>query len=263
MKWRLISVSFIVILLFAFGSVLAQEQKSGKATGRLLAKNGTPMTGGLLYVFSEGGPIPDPEKYWRVPDFLSGIKEQGNFSIELPEGNYYFGAIKRKVGKTENGPPQIGDMFYKAVDEKGNPKLYRVKQGEKLDLGTVTDIVPFKGLAQGGNISSIEGRVVTGDGKPVKGALVFAFLSESMIGKPSFASSFRTGKDGKYVLRVHAGGNYFLRARDIYGGGPPVAGALIGSFGGEKPEAVVVKTGETTKGIDITVTKFKGRGQQP
>jgi hypothetical protein len=60
---------------------------------------------------------------------------------------------------------------------------------------------------------------------------------------------------------VDVGGTYYLRARDIYGGGPPVPGSIIGQYGGNEPQGVVVNTGEITKGIDITVDRFKGRGQ--
>lgn len=260
MKWRFLIFLFVVFF-FASGKVSAQDQKTGEVSGMLLTKDGTPMSGGLVYFFSKGGPLPDPDRYWRVPDFLAEIKDKGKFSIVLPDGEYYFGAIKRVAGKTENGPPQDGDFFYKALDKKGKPKLYTVKKGKKLNLGPISGAEPFKGLVVLDKISAIEGKVIASDGRPVAGALVFAFLSDSMIGKPLFAS-YRSDPDGKYLLRVNEGGNYYLKARDIYGGGPPVTGAIIGSFGGEAPKAVMVKTGEITRGIDITVEKFKGRGQQ-
>jgi len=258
-RWLLL-ISTIALFFLVSGSVLVQAQETGQVTGRLQTKSGKPMSGGLVYFFTVKGPLPDPDRYWRIPDFLVEIKDKGKFSIELPEGEYYFGAIKRARGKTENGPPQAGDFFYKALDDKGAPTLYSVTKGEKKDLGTIAGVMPYKGLKVGDSITAIEGRVITADGKPVKGALVFAFISEAMIGKPTFAS-YRTGKDGKYVLRVNQGGSFFLRVRDIYGGGPPIPGAIIGTFGGETPETVSVKTGDRVKGIDITVAKFKGRGQ--
>jgi hypothetical protein len=59
---------------------------------------------------------------------------------------------------------------------------------------------------------------------------------------------------------VDKGGNYFLRVRDIYGGGPPVKGAIMGGYGQEKATSVNVKTGEITEGIDITVTRHLDMG---
>jgi len=261
MKRQRIFWVLLVVFFLAYGNVSAENTKTGEVAGTLRTKDGAAMTGGLVYFFTKKGPLPDPDKYWRVPDFLSEIKDNGKFSIVLPEGEYYFGAIKRNAGKTENGPPQDGDFFYKALDNKGRPKLYSVKKGKKLNLGVVSGATPFKGLTGGDKVSAIEGKVVTADGTPVAGALVFAFVTDSMVGKPTFAS-YRSGSDGKYALRVSEGGNYYLKARDVYGGGPPVTGAIIGSYGGEAPQAVVVKTGEITRGIDITVEKFKGRGQQ-
>jgi hypothetical protein len=259
-RWPLL-ISFLVVFVLTIGNVSAQEQTTGQLSGKLLTTGGAPMNGGLVYIFFTAGPVPDPDKYWRVPDFLAEMNDKGEFSIELPEGDYYLGAIKRKSGKTGNGPPEVGDYFYKGIDKQGTPIVFVVKKGENHTIGSLSEAMPFKGPVAGNKISAIEGRVIGSDGKPVEGALVFAFLSESMIGRPNFASN-STGKDGKYLLRVHEGGNYYLRARDIYGGGPPEAGALIGTFGGEAPKAVVVKTGAVAKGIDITVEKFKGRGIQ-
>jgi len=262
MNVRLLFFCLCVVPFIVSGSASAQEQGTGRFSGRLLTKDGKSLSGGLVYFFTEDGPKPDPERYWRIPDHLAkigGVK--GKFSVELPEGNYYVGAIKRAAGKTENGPPQVGDYFYKALDAKGKPKLFTVKKGKTLNIGTLPEAIRFTGLVAGSTPSAIEGRVRFSDGKPVAGALVFAFLSDEMKVKPAFAS-YATGTDGKYILRVHEGGDYFLRVRDHYGGGPPETGALMGTFGGEAPAAVSVRTGETTTGIDITVDRFKGRGQE-
>jgi len=265
MRRRLCMLLLLFAVLLSAGTSIAQQNEEpgpgpGQVSGALFTKEGAPMNGGLVYFFTRTGPLPDPERYWRVPDFMAEIGEKGEFSLELLEGEYYIGAIKRAAGKTENGPPEIGDLFYKGVDANGKPSSFIVKKGERTDLGAIRGAVPFKGLPAGNKISAIKGKVITPNGKPVKGALVFAFLTPSIMGKPAFAS-YRTGKDGTYVLRVDEGGSFFLRARDIYGGGPPVTGALIGNYGGETPQPVVVITGKMTKGINITVEKFKGRGR--
>lgn len=246
-------------LALAPASLVAQGQETGHVSGKLLTREGVPMTGGLVYFFAGEGPIPNPEEYWRVPDFVAEIKAQGDFSVELPEGEYYIGAIKRASGKTDNGPPSPGDMFYRSLEGNGLPKRHGVKKGENIEFGSIAEAVPFKGLSGSKKISAISGRILKKNGKPVAGALVFAFQSEAMIGKPLFAS-YRTGKDGKYTLRVSEGGNYYLRVRDIYGGGPPAPGAVMGVFGGATAKAVAVKQGKIAKGIDITVDIFEGKG---
>jgi hypothetical protein len=259
---KLIFLAFVLLVLFFLtGSICAQEK--GRITGKLLTKDGeTTMGGGLVHFFdAERGAIPDPDKYWRVPDEIANIDENGEFTVKLHEGKYYMGAIKRSSGTKDVGPPLKGDLFFISSDEKGSPKVYSVKKGEEINLGTISEATPYKGWSMKDNITYIEGRVLT-DGNPVEGALVLGYILPTMIGKPDFVSE-RADKDGKYILRVPGGGSYYLMARDIYGGGPPVEGSIMGVYGTKKiPTAVTVKTGESTKGIDINVITFPGRGSR-
>jgi hypothetical protein len=283
MKRLIFLTSVIVFFLFTIGVVSAAELQKGRISGKLMIKDGGPMGEDLVHFFNaETGPIPDPDKYWRVPDFITDIKENGEFTTELNEGKYYIGAIKRISGKKEVGPPLIGDFFFISQDEKGTPKLYIVKKGEDTNIGTISEAIPFKGWGIKDKITAIEGRVLIEDGKPVEGALVFAYSSSAMSDRPEFISD-RTDKDGKFILRVYEGGTYYLRARDLYGGGPPATGGIIGTYrketsshllspsppgpsglvgiyGKETSTAIVVNTGEIKKGIDINVVRFPGRG---
>jgi len=257
-------IVFISIVLFAFlftcGSVFAQEQNTCRVTGTLMSKDGGPMAGGLIHFFNvETGPVPYPDKYWRVPDALADLNEKGGFTIELPEGKYYLGAIKRTSGTKEVGPPLVGDLFFISSDEKGSPKVYTVKRGEEINIGTLSEATPFKGWVASDDITIIEGKVLMNE-EPVEGALVFAYTSPRMFAKPDYVSD-RADKDGRYVLRVPGGGDYYLMARDTYGGGPPTDGTVMGVYGKQKtPIAVKVYTNEAKKGIDIAVIKFPGRG---
>jgi hypothetical protein len=260
MKRLVFLASLFFIALFMLSLASAQEINKSWVRGKLMIKDGGPMGNGLVYFFNaETGPIPNPDKYWRVPDEITQINDNGEFSMELREGKYYMGAIKRVSGKKEVGPPLIGDYFFISSDEKGTPKLYVVKKGEDINVGTISEATPFKGWSKD-NITAIEGRVFINDGKPVEGALVFGYVLPTMVGKPDFVSE-RSDKDGKYILRVPEGGSYYLMARDIYGGGPPVEGSIMGVYGSKAvPIAVTVKTGESIKGIDIKVIMFPGRG---
>jgi hypothetical protein len=80
-----------------------------------------------------------------------------------------------------------------------------------------------------------------------------------MTGLPPF-TSYRTGEDGKYYINVSQAGRYYLRVRDVYGGGPPVPGAIMGSYGEDEPAGVEVKKDKVTGGIDIAVVKHLQRG---
>ncbi len=257
--------SFLPVLFFFAGSLCivttaVPEGKTGAVTGRLMLKGGGPMSGGQIFFFSEAsGPPPSRDKYWRIPDYVAPINDEGWFSIALPEGKYFAGAIKRTSGE-KTGPPKEGDYFFASADEKGSPLVYRVIQGEMIDIGVISGAVPFKKAAtEPGEITAIEGTVIDPQGKPVENALVFAYTSPAMSGKPVFASE-RTSKDGRYILRVHKGGSYYLKSRSVYGGGPPSAGEMIGAYGEREAAAVNVSTGLSTSAINIKVSKFPGRG---
>lgn len=262
---RLIFLSGVFLVIFLMSDVIsaqeAKEIKTSTITGQLMIKGDGPVAGGRVFFFNDAsGPPPSKEKYWRIPDYVTDTDNSGKFSIELPEGKYYLGAIKTISGG-KIGPPAEGDIFYAGTDEQGKPKTYIIKQGLKTDIGVISEAAPFKRsvVKFGDGITAIEGTVLDGAGKPVEGALVFAFLSPTMVGRPLFASD-RTGKDGKYILRVHEGGKYYLRVRNVYGGGPPKAGEVIGDYGEKDAVAVALKSGEKVRGVNIKVRSFTGRG---
>jgi hypothetical protein len=242
---------------------MAREIKTGFVTGQFMIRDNGPLANGQAFFFNDAtGPAPSETKYWRVPDHVAALDGNGRFSVELPSGKYYIGGIKRLSGKQHIGPPEEGDLFLGSRGSEGKPiPAYVVKTGERTDVGILSGASPFRRAAvqYGPGITAIDGMVLYPDGRPAEGALVFGYLSPTMVGKPTFVSE-RTGKDGMYILRVNTGGRYYLKVRDLYGGGPPAAGAIMGSYGQEKPTEVTVKTGERTSGIMIKVIRFPGRG---
>lgn len=252
----------VAAVLFCMSTaVFAEDVRTGTITGKMMVKNGGPLANGVVFFFNEAsGPPPSPEKYWRVPDEIVGTDGEGNFKAVLVEGKYYLGASKRKSGQ-EVGPPQEGDYFLPVMEEKGVSKAFRVDKGKMADIGTIAEAVPFSRatIKTKNDITAIEGTITDAEGKPLERAMVFAFLTPAMVGKPLFVSE-RTGKDGKYLLRVNQGGGYYLKIRDVYGGGAPKVGEIMGGYGQDKPMPVTVKTGTTVKGIDIKGVRFLGRG---
>jgi len=249
-----------LFLILFFHTVFGQEIKTGTISGQLMTKGGSPLSGGQAFFFNNAsGPPPSADKYWRIPDYVTRIDEQGKFSLNLPEGTYYLGAIKRISGE-KIGPPKEGDYFFASMDDKGLPKSYLVKRGMKNDIGTISEAIPFqKSVSKPGTeITAVEGTILDTEGNPVVGALVFAYTSPTMVGKPLFASE-RTGKDGHYTLRVYDNGNYYLRVRSVYGGGPPAIGEIIGFYGEKEPIAVSTRKGEKMQGVNILVRRFYGK----
>jgi hypothetical protein len=90
--------------------------------------------------------------------------------------------------------------------------------------------------------------------RPVENAVVYAYTTKEMTGLPAF-TSYSTGKDGKFIITMDKGGEYYLKVRDPYSGGPPLSGNAIGDFGGNDPVALTVVTGKISEGIDVKLMR--------
>lgn len=258
----------IFVVLFVIMMVLPVCISSGAddlitptmMTGTFQVKAGQPMSGGLFYLYDLAkGPVPSVDKYWRVPDHAKALQEDGSFSLKLPEGAYCIGAIVRQRGATMIGLPEAGDYFLLSLDDKGLPKTYQVKKGERLDVGTISGARLVKLPFLAAVTTAIEGTIQDVEGNPVEGAMVFAFLTPRIVGKPLFGSE-RSSRDGKFVLSVPEGGIYYLKVRNDFGGGPPQAGRLVDRDKDEPLMDVSVETGKTAQIGVIKVKKFSGRG---
>ncbi len=235
--------------------VMPQRDKGlllGTLKGFIQTVEGKPLAGGEAYFFNEKtGPAPAPEKYWRVPDAFAKLDDKGGYSIDLPPGSYYIGAIQRSGGKAAIGPPADGDMFYAGKNK------YEVLPATQNSVDVVKGAKPFSrpALAQGEGVTAIEGSVFDTSGKPVENVMVFAHIQPAMYNKPLFVSE-KTDRSGAFLLRVAGAGTYYLRVRNIYGGGMPEEGSSMGVYGGNNPKAVVVKDGDLIKGITIIEEKI-------
>lgn len=224
----------------------------GTLKGFIQTSEGTPLAGGEVFFFNEAtGPSPAPEKYWRVADEMSSLDDKGGFSVELSPGRYFIGAILRKGGKTISGPPSDGDIYF------AGESRYEVLPAAQNNLEVIKGAKPFSKsiLVKESRLTIIEGALFDPSGKPIENVMVFAHKQLSMNDKPLFVSE-GTNKEGAYQLRVAGGGTYYLRLRDIYGGGAPVEGTFMGAYGGNNPIAVVIKEGEVMKGINLTGERF-------
>ena len=236
----------------------AEDIQTGWISGQMMIKDGGPMSDGMVVFFrADKGPAPDPNRYMRVPDEIDGIDTDGKFRVELPVGKYFMGAIKRMSGESI-GPPNDGDYFFISRDIQDVQITYLIEEEKNLSIGIIANAVPFKREIPE-DVTAISGSILDLKNEPVAGAIVFAYFTETMTGLPPFAS-YRTGEDGKYFISVNQGGRYYLRVRDKYGGGPPVAGEVMGGYGEERAAAVNVKEGKITSGIDIKVIRHFQRG---
>lgn len=243
--------------IFAQPAPASRSDASGIITGKILVKSGGPLAGGSVFFYEAlTGTPPFKDQVRRLHTLRVDIDADGKFRAELPPGKYYMKAVKRLFTE-KAGALQDGDYVYYSVDSNGEAKEYVVKSGEILDIGTISDAVPYK-KSEDVIKTAIEGVITDREGKPVEGVTVFALTDYTIITKPLYFST-KTGTDGKYVLRVPEG-TYYLRARNKLKGGPPEPGHLLGMFGGKTPVPVTVKDAEIKKGIDITVIRFPGKG---
>jgi hypothetical protein len=260
MKQLFIAVGCVIAFMAAATIAMADAPKLGALSGQFMISPGMPMSEGLAYFYNLAtGPAPSRDRYWRVPDNVKGLDKEGRFTIELAAGDYCVGAVKRH-GSPQIGPPQKGDVFLLDLDDKGKPKIISVSSGKNIDMGVVSGASLSTNSSVSEGLTAVEGVVRDSEGKPVEGALVLAFISPTIIGKPLFVSE-RSGKDGRFLLRVHEGGIYYLKLRNTYGGGPPRAGAILDGNKEEPLHQVSVKTGETARGVVLTGKIFPGRGR--
>lgn len=245
LEMKQLVLSIFLLSLCTVSISPAEELKQGRITGRMMIKDGGPMSDGAVLIYDAAGPLPLPDKYFRVPDNVAFIDEEGKFSHEIASGTYFIGGMKKKAGKGP-GPPKEGDFFFIIQEPGGMPKAFVVDEIETLDIGTISEGVPYKISIDREGVTAIEGTVLNGKGAPVEGVVVFADVTPAKDRGISFVSGW-TGKDGKYFLRVHGGGTYNLSATDFLGS--------RGIYGEESTEPVSVKTGEVLKGIDLIIGK--------
>lgn len=251
------NLSAILIMLLWSSTVIASENVSGGIAGAWIPPNIGPIADGIIYAFNtSAGPPPDIDGSRRVPDGIALTNDQGKFSLELAEGTYYLSSWKKAAGPAP-GPPQDGDLHALSRDDKGAPVKYTVKRGLTTDNVILRQASVFKSptINISTGMTAITGTLKTFDGAPIADAIVQVYANQEVRGKPSYVS-YKTGKDGKYVVKIDQEGTYYITVRARYSGGRPENGEPLGFYGGEAAQPVVVKKQSVTKDIDIQVGQF-------
>ncbi|MDF1535367.1 MAG: carboxypeptidase-like regulatory domain-containing protein [bacterium] len=238
------------VLIFAIAAALLVPGCGSHQPSRPATVTGTvtvSLADALVYIYQEGDDIFGPARVISEP-----TATDGSFSLSLKPGKYLAVARKRVSGESA-GPVLIGDY-------RSEPVAFEVSQGQEKVVLSMTAVIKvsnekaFPASAQE-NATGIAGRVSDADGNPVEGTRVHVYDHIQMSERPKYVSE-RTGADGKYFVPVKRGGTYYLSARDRFGG-PPQIGDLFGRYdeGTVDPSGVVVRKGEVTGDVDITVHK--------
>jgi hypothetical protein len=206
-----------------------------------------PLAEARIYIYGEGDDIYGPARVISEP-----TSSDGSFSLSLKPGKYV-AVVRKRVSEEVAGPVMIGDF-------RGDPVPFEVSegaQGVSLSLAATIKVANEKVFPsrESGDATAISGVVLDADGNAMEGIRVHIYDHIQMSERPKYVSE-RTGADGKFFVSVKRGGTYYLAARDRFGG-PPQIGDLYGRYdeGTVDPSGVVVRKGELTDGIGITVQK--------
>lgn len=209
---------------------------------------GRPLEGAVVYLY-----LGDAEEL-KGPGFRQSMPtgETGEYSFEeLPEAPYFVAVRKR--AEAGPGPLREGDLHGVATS---NPVEVRASQEVTVTLHLVRkekDEDPnLGGLGLPG--TSVRGRVVDDEGRPVSGVYVFGYRSRTIgHGMPDFASR-PTGSDGEFELPLGDGGLFYVGARERTGGSP-APGERFGLYEGAADHSLEVTKGAQLKGVTIHVAR--------
>ncbi|WP_303722011.1 carboxypeptidase-like regulatory domain-containing protein [Malonomonas rubra] len=225
--------------------------KSGITGKVFLKQEGQPLSGAYVNVYPSHAPnLLGPSTYISSPTDASG-----NYSIDVPPGQYYVVARKRSNG-TATGPINPGDFF--SEDAR---LLTEIKTGKltKIDLPMVTMTAPMFFKQGAGDIvteQGISGILVDVDGKPMPGGFAIAYTDNDIKRLPDFASTLSNEK-GEFVLYLPKGGEYYLAAR-LHAWDMPRPGEPYGKYDGDVITPIQVPDKGFVKGIKMVMAPFTG-----
>jgi len=244
--------------------VTPAEKTARPATisGQVMTDDKTPMPHGVVLLYdSNSGPPPALGRYWRVPDLITPLGEEGRFTLEVTEGTYYL-QIAQKNPASDIGPAVEKEYLYFHGDSEGNALPVVVGKSGRMDLGRLKAFLWSPDMVRRETgITSVEGVVVDTEGKPVERAVVLAYYRPEGNGRPIFVSD-RTDKKGRYQLRTNDGGTFYLKVRSVVGGGRPSSGEYLNTTNEFAPVAVTLKKGERQQGVTLKVMKLLRPGDE-
>lgn len=245
--WSSVEVRSVVLLALAivFAASGCSSESGGKRLGQVHGTIVTPLDGARVYIYQKGADL-----YGPAFAMSEASGHDGAFAIDLPVGDYVAVVRRRGNGET-SGPVVAGDHKSEIIN------LSVTKGGAELTIVAAPKVGDVRQLTKDAAVTDtgFAGLISDSDGKPVEGARVHVYDHVQMSERPKFVSE-KTGPDGRFQILLPAGGTYYLAARDKFGG-PPKLGDLYGRYdqGTIEPSAVVVKSGEVLKEVNITVTK--------
>ena len=187
-----------LFLLFCLTAEKAAASIEGPSVfkGKISDVAGRPVEGARVFVY-------DSTDVRRTANFISaGSDKDGLFSVVLPPGKYW--AIARLKKTEDYGPLMPGDKH------SGEPNevevVFRGEVAMDFVVADLKEALRARGNARERPVQ-IAGRIIDGDGTPVRGAYVIAHKSGTVNGIPDYLSAW-VDDDGRYTLYLPKGSYY-------------------------------------------------------
>ncbi len=211
---------FLFFLLFLAGCTITGADKQVPLVeppitgvkGLFFLPDGQPASDTWIYAYaSQQGNFRGPA------DFAARGEADGRYLLDLPPGEWYLVARKRKDSST-SGPPKTGDIW---AIYSANPLI--VHQGTLQQINFRLQKAGQHMLLRGDSVSSgdtgFRGRLVDTNGQPLTGAFALVYRNNDFRRMPDYTSA-AVGADGKFVIYVPDAGRYCLAARQRNRGQP-------------------------------------------
>ncbi len=161
--------------------------------GEISDSAGKPVEGGEVFVYNT-------PKTRRPADFISPRSDSaGRYRTELPAGRYW--VVARVRDGAAYGPLAFGKRH------SGEAQEIEGEEGNAVTVDFIVADVREMARARrksGDDFRLVEGRILDGEGKPVRGAYAFARPEGVKTGFPLFVSP-SSDEEGRYVLYVPPG----------------------------------------------------------
>jgi hypothetical protein len=232
----------------SLSSFPASIEKQVGIKGQISDSQGNPARGAFVYAYR------NMKSNLRGPaDFEALADANGNYFLDLVEGDYYLVARMRQSG-ADAGPPRVGDAW---ALPSSNPVT--VAPGTISSVDFVLHGINQPMLMREGTLTSgdtgFTGLLVDGEGKPLAGAFVIAYPEADYQRMPE-ATSPAVGNDGRFHLYVERTGQWCLAARTRTRG-QPVAGEPYGILGRSNEGCLTSISGQIIDVGTIRLTPYR------
>ncbi len=248
-----------LVLLLAACQHQVPPPSQGIADGTVItgtiteAPAGQPVEGAFVYVYKESN-----THFFGPPNHLSTASDKdGRYTMSVPPGKYYVFARKRQSGSYQ-GPLIKEDFFGEPAAGREAETFGPGKTTVDLTLQRLEGQQFFRPEKFGAKTPTvISGRILDKGGRPVFGAMAFAYRDSFVKREPPNYGSVASDQMGRYSLYLDQGGKFVVGAR-MKPKEPPEKGELLGFYRDNREYALEVPTGKEVDQIDILVSPFDG-----